>query len=395
MGDRPVSEEIFGRFTELALTIAEPDLRARIEKLQERHGGPPPGSGQRQAAASPQNENDAGRFNRPPFPQEAMPGSPMKYDYYNNSLAGSPVGSPQPFRHPQQQSHPMMSPGNNTHSNNDLVCPPQQVQVPLSAQQLQEYQRQQAEQEQKLQQMLREKEARERSVQGSPPPHLAGSPPQLGRGMPAEYPPQPPSWGNAQAQSQQHQNMQSSPPNGGQMQHGYPHVVQDSPQHSLQGKSPPGSFCEEDEMRSCVVSDKVDIDKMRGLHAPSETLEDVKNAILNGKLRVSVFNKHLQLEPKRLALNPKSRRISILRDDGLCEDSWEVDKLRCVTEGIASTILTDPPPQDRCMAFRFMFPEAENEDRFLCVVLDNPGGGRLATEAFSQLCGVPIAPSAA
>merc|ERR1740121_1558604 len=148
-------------------------------------------------------------------------------------------------------------------------------------------------------------------------------------------------------------------------------------------------------MRSCVVSEKVDIDKLRGFNAASETLEDVKNAILNGKLRVSVFNKHLQLEPKRLALNQRARRISILREDGLCEDSWEVDNLRCVTEGIASTILADPPPADRCMAFRFGFKELDNEeDRFLCVVLDQAGTGRLATEAFSQLCGVPIAPSA-
>merc|ERR1740121_2144761 len=147
-------------------------------------------------------------------------------------------------------------------------------------------------------------------------------------------------------------------------------------------------------MRSCVVSEKVDIDKLRGFNAASETLEDVKYAILNGKLRVSVFNKHLQLEPKRLALHPKLRKISILREDGLCEDSWEIENLRCVTEGIASSILADPPPADRCMAFRFGFREPDSkdeEDRFLCVVLDHPGSGRLAAEAFSQLCRVPIA----
>lgn len=299
----------------------------------------------------------------------------------------------------------MNSPQSHAQSHHDLAIAPQHVQgvqVPLSALQLQELQRQQADQEQRLQQMLRQQEARQMSVQGSPPGQLSSSPQQmqsqLQHGMPAEYPPQPPSWGNhAQAQTQPHQHIQASQ-HGHQMQQGYPPMhghADNSPQQSLQGKSPPGSLYEEDEMRSCVVMDnKVDIDKLRGLNesVQSETLEDVKNSILNGKLRVSVFNKHLQLEPKRLALNPKSRRISILRDDGLCEDSWEVDNLRCVTEGIASTILADPPPSDRCMAFRFGFKELDAEDRFLCVVLDTPGSGRLATEAFSQLCGVPITP---
>jgi len=129
-----------------------------------------------------------------------------------------------------------------------------------------------------------------------------------------------------------------------------------------------------------------------------ELVEEMKNRILCGRLGVAVFNEHLQLEPKRLALNPKTRRLSILREDGLCEDSWEIDDLRCMTEGIASTILSDPPPPGLAMAFRFKFRDdngtlaSDNaaQDRFLCVVLDTAEATQLALEAFSQLCRVPV-----
>merc|ERR1712203_215581 len=169
-----------------------------------------------------------------------------------------------------------------------------------------------------------------------------------------------------------------------------------------------GSFFEEDQV-SCVVVDNIDgFDTARTLGElkppaagppmnsqslysfPPEQLDNLKHSILLGNLHVSVFNKHLQLEPKRLALNHSTRRISILREDGLCEDSWEIDSLRCITEGIDSTILQDPPPADRALAFRFKFKDSDAEDRFLCVVLDAAGTARMAAEAFGQLCGVPI-----
>jgi len=122
-----------------------------------------------------------------------------------------------------------------------------------------------------------------------------------------------------------------------------------------------------------------------------EEVENVKSFILAGQLRVSVYNENLQLEPKRLALHPNTRRISILSDAGLCEDSWEIDNLRCITEGIASTILADPPAPELCMAFRFKFSATiDTEDRFLCVVFDDSTYTLLATEAFHQLCDVPI-----
>jgi len=127
---------------------------------------------------------------------------------------------------------------------------------------------------------------------------------------------------------------------------------------------------------------------------PQEEVEGVKSLILAGQLRVSVYNENLQLEPKRLALHPNTRRISILSDAGLCEDSWEIDNLRCITEGIASTILPDPPLPELCMAFRFKFSgenaNVDTEDRFLCVVFEDWTYTLLATEAFHQLCDVPI-----
>jgi len=123
---------------------------------------------------------------------------------------------------------------------------------------------------------------------------------------------------------------------------------------------------------------------------PNEEVESIKRLILAGLLKVFVFNEKQQMEPKRLALNPHMGRISILSDAGLCEDSWDIDNLKCVTEGIASTILSDPPSPEFCMAFRFKFKDDDSEDRFLCVVFDDADLTLLATEAFGQLCDVPV-----
>jgi len=126
----------------------------------------------------------------------------------------------------------------------------------------------------------------------------------------------------------------------------------------------------------------------RGLDM-ERALDDMKRNILTGNLRVFVFNKSFELQAKRLAMNPNSRRISILRDDGLCEDSWEIESLRCVTQGIDATVLSEPAPPGGA-SFRFKFQESDTEDRFLCVVFETLEHMFLATEAFGQLCEVPV-----
>jgi len=117
-------------------------------------------------------------------------------------------------------------------------------------------------------------------------------------------------------------------------------------------------------------------------------VQHMRKLILDGQLEVSVFNKHLVPEKKRFGLDPTSRQVSILRSDGLCEDSWGIDNLRCISFGIATNILPNPPPADKTLTFRFAFQG--NEDRFLCAIFENGEVCRLAAAAFSQLCSVPV-----
>lgn len=128
-----------------------------------------------------------------------------------------------------------------------------------------------------------------------------------------------------------------------------------------------------------------------------QELDLMKYHILNGALRVTVFNKSLEQEPKRLALNTGSGRLSLLRDDGLCDASWEISCLRCIVQGIAASIMADAPPPDRAAAFRFRLAEdaegaegAEDQDLFLCVVFETAEAASLATQAFCELCHVPV-----
>jgi len=126
---------------------------------------------------------------------------------------------------------------------------------------------------------------------------------------------------------------------------------------------------------------------------PPDQVDSMKQLILAGRLPVSVFNKSIQLERKRLALDAGAHRLSILRDTNELEDSWEVDHLHSITKGIPPSILPDPPSPDCALAFRFRFGNDGEEDRFLCVVLDSAEICLLAVEAFSQMCSVPAVPA--
>merc|ERR1712232_215129 len=69
-----------------------------------------------------------------------------------------------------------------------------------------------------------------------------------------------------------------------------------------------------------------------GFQAIDDVVENMKNDILNGDLRVYVYNKSLVKETKRLAVNLNNRRVSLLRDDGLCDAAWGVDNLKCIMQ---------------------------------------------------------------
>ena len=272
----------------------------------------------------------------------------------------------------------------------------QLLQVPPSAQRLQEAQRQQAEQEARLQQLIHMQEMSQ--AENGPPRDFSGRAPQT-----MDFSAHPPQTMTSSWQGPPMPRMQVQAPDDWH---------KTGPGHEEWGGGGP-SIHERpvgtNQHAGLSYADQATLDAMEGAGKdpqhlmplstgqlerypfPQEEVEGVKSLILAGQLRVSVYNENLQLEPKRLALHPNTRRVSILSDAGLCEDSWEIDNLRCITEGIASTILSDPPAPELCMAFRFKFSSSvDTEDRFLCVVFDDSTFTLLATEAFHQLCDVPI-----
>jgi len=376
--ERPVSEVKFGEFTKVALTCAEIDLRSRLAKIQERHGGAMPVQG-------------------------AMGGHHGSHVAPPQTITSLPPG-----QMPPQQDN-FHRPVNT-----------QLLQVPPSAQRLQEAQRQQAEQEARLQQLIQMQQ--QAQANHGTPQDFHGQAPQT-----MDFSAQPPqtltsSWQHSQEQQppyggpiprtqvQAPDGWHSNGPGhedwagGGPSIHERPVGTNQHAGSSYAGQATMDAMGGINPYNSVSPSKLPDLTSQH-LVPPStgqlasypfaqEEVEAVKNLILAGQLRVSVFNENLQLEPKRLALHPNTRRISILSDAGLCEDSWEIDNLKCITEGIASTILADPPSPELSMAFRFKFKDADAEDRFLCVVFDQPDVTLLATEAFGQLCDVPVTRSA-
>eukprot|EP00435_Cladocopium_sp_Y103_P070102 s810_g34.t1 len=124
-----------------------------------------------------------------------------------------------------------------------------------------------------------------------------------------------------------------------------------------------------------------------------EQVREMREVILRGQLDVMVFNKRRQPEDRKLGLLQASRRIQILRADGSCEDSWDIDHLQCISFGIAASILPEPPPADKTLSFRFHFQKYGTEARYLCAMFSDGATCRLAAAAFSQLCGVPVTTS--
>merc|ERR1719181_1649062 len=134
-----------------------------------------------------------------------------------------------------------------------------------------------------------------------------------------------------------------------------------------------------------------------------EEIERMKHQITAATdgLKVQVYNQHLQLEPKRLSLNRQLGKIGIFDvvEGGLGYPTafFDIPDLKCITQGISQSIMENPPPPEVALGFRFSEETLDSKDRsqdkFLCFVFDSPEKCRLAGEAFSQLCGVPVAPA--
>lgn len=225
------------------------------------------------------------------------------------------------------------------------------LQLPMSAQRLQDLQRSQAEQERSAQQQAAEAERQlaERQQREAAERRLAARQAEVERNFPQ------PTKGEAQ------------------------------------WAPAPGGTAGEDRYANGCYSGGTQRAPHPGASEFDELLEEMRRNILSGNLRVYVYNSNLELQAKRLALNPTNRRISILRDvDGLCEDSWEMEHLCLITRGIDASILPVDPPPAAGGSFRFRFAEPGQEDRFLCVVFESMDQCILATEAFGQLCEVEV-----
>merc|ERR1719272_2840706 len=134
-----------------------------------------------------------------------------------------------------------------------------------------------------------------------------------------------------------------------------------------------------------------------------EEIERMKHQITSATdgLKVQVYNQYLQLEPKRLSLNRQLEKIGIfdVGEGGLGYPTafFDIPDLKCITQGISQSIMEAPPPAEVALGFRFsqelLDTKDRSQDKFLCCVFDNPETCLLAGEAFSQLCGVPVAPA--
>mmetsp|Transcript_53399 Transcript_53399/g.114199 ORF Transcript_53399/g.114199 Transcript_53399/m.114199 type:complete len:549 (+) Transcript_53399:80-1726(+) len=127
---------------------------------------------------------------------------------------------------------------------------------------------------------------------------------------------------------------------------------------------------------------------------PVPTVEDVdamKHQLLTGKFKVFVYGGNLQLQPKHLALNMNTRRLSVLRaTDGLCEDSFGTDMLLELYRGVPDHVVPNPAPALVGVALRFSGEEGVDEDKFLCCICETGISCSSFLAAFSELCQVPV-----
>lgn len=126
----------------------------------------------------------------------------------------------------------------------------------------------------------------------------------------------------------------------------------------------------------------------------------MKRQILEGALRVGVFNQKLQVEWKDFKVSKEVNattgetvmKIAILDEDGISAafqlshlDVFgnKTSNLMAISQGITANIMDNPPPPDRVVAFQF-------SDGTLCILFDDPGTCRVALKALKYLCEVPV-----
>lgn len=114
-----------------------------------------------------------------------------------------------------------------------------------------------------------------------------------------------------------------------------------------------------------------------------DALELTKRKILEGKLRVGVYNQKHQVEWKVLAVNQQRNTLMISDDDGSGNASFKISDMQSIQQGVHSSIVDPPPPADRVVAFQF-------GDGTLCVLFDNADNCQMALKALKQICQVPV-----
>lgn len=114
-----------------------------------------------------------------------------------------------------------------------------------------------------------------------------------------------------------------------------------------------------------------------------EAVEAMEKKILNGELRVRVYNQRQELEVKRLAVNKGKGLIAIFGDEGKPSAWFRISDLQGISKGTAGTQLETPPKEGHAGAFTF-------PDGSLCVVFDSREDCECALVAFKHLCRVPI-----
>lgn len=145
---------------------------------------------------------------------------------------------------------------------------------------------------------------------------------------------------------------------------------------------------------------KQDPDATSALNGTDMAVEHMKHQILEGALRVGVFNQKLQVEWKDLKVSREVNattgetvmKIAILDEDGISAafqlshvDVFgnKTSNLMAISQGVTANIMDNPPPPDRAVAFQF-------SDGTLCILFDDPGTCRVALKALKYLCEVPV-----
>jgi len=121
-------------------------------------------------------------------------------------------------------------------------------------------------------------------------------------------------------------------------------------------------------------------------------VENMKRLILDGLLRVGVFNQKLEVEWKNLKViadvDPVTeqtvmKQLAISDEAGGNNAAFQISDIVGISQGVTANIMDKPPPADRVVAFQFL-------DGTLCILFEDPGTCSLALKALKQICQVPV-----